>query len=74
MRAGSRGDGNYIAPRTYAGSLVALKVISVRYSGDPESRERFRRGARGRQLRHPNVAGFFVLAKPMLTDVSMRWN
>ena len=42
------------------GSLVALKVISARYSGDPDSRERFRREARAAaQLRHPNVAAVF---------------
>jgi len=42
------------------GSLVALKVISARYSEDPESRERFRREARAAaQLRHPNVAAVF---------------
>jgi serine/threonine protein kinase len=42
------------------GSLVALKVISARYSGDPETRERFRREARAAaQLRHPNVASVF---------------
>lgn len=42
------------------GSPVALKVISTRYSGNPETRERFRREARAAaQLRHPNVAGVF---------------
>jgi serine/threonine protein kinase len=42
------------------GSLVALKVISARYSGDPDSRDRFRREARAAaQLRHPNVAAVF---------------
>jgi serine/threonine protein kinase len=42
------------------GSLVALKVISARYSGDLGSRERFRREARAAaQLRHPNVAAVF---------------
>jgi len=42
------------------GSLVALKIISARYSGDPDSRERFRREARAAaQLRHPNVAAVF---------------
>ncbi|HEX3231115.1 MAG TPA: hypothetical protein VHQ95_19205, partial [Pyrinomonadaceae bacterium] len=42
------------------GSLVALKVITARYSEDPESRERFRREARAAaQLRHPNVANVF---------------
>src|SRR5438093_12559262 len=41
-------------------SSVALKVICDRYSGDPETRERFRREARAAaQLRHPNVAGVF---------------
>jgi len=42
------------------GSPVALKVINSRFSGDPETRERFRREARAAaQLRHPNVAGVF---------------
>jgi serine/threonine protein kinase len=42
------------------GSPVALKVINARFSGDPETRERFRREARAAaQLRHPNVAGVF---------------
>jgi TolB-like protein len=42
------------------GSPVALKVISARYSGNPEARERFRREARAAaQLRHPNVASVF---------------
>jgi serine/threonine protein kinase len=42
------------------GSLVALKVISARYSGNPDSRDRFRREARAAaQLRHPNVAAVF---------------
>jgi serine/threonine-protein kinase len=41
-------------------SPVALKVISTRYSGNPEARERFRREARAAaQLRHPNVASVF---------------
>jgi len=42
------------------GSSVALKVISARYSGNPEARERFRREARAAaQLRHSNVASVF---------------
>src|SRR4029077_5635744 len=42
------------------GSPVALKVISARYSGNPEARERFRREARAAaQLRHANVASVF---------------
>ena len=50
----------YRAQDLTLGSPVALKVISARYSGDPESRERFRREARAAaQLRHPNVAGVF---------------
>jgi serine/threonine protein kinase len=50
----------YRAKDLTLGSLVALKVISARYSGDPETRERFRREARAAaQLRHPNVAGVF---------------
>ena len=39
----------YLAKNLTLGSLVALKVITARYSEDPESRERFpSRGARGR--------------------------
>lgn len=50
----------YRAQDLTLGSLVALKIISARYSGDPETRERFRREARAAaQLRHPNVAGVF---------------
>jgi serine/threonine protein kinase len=50
----------YRAQDLTLGSLVALKVISARYSGHPETRERFRREARAAaQLRHPNVAGVF---------------
>ena len=42
------------------GSPVALKIISARYSGNPEARERFRHEARAAaQLRHPNVASVF---------------
>jgi serine/threonine-protein kinase len=42
------------------GSPVALKVISARYSGNFDARERFRREARAAaQLRHPNVASVF---------------
>ena len=42
------------------GSAVALKIISARYSGNPEARERFHREARAAaQLRHPNVASVF---------------
>ncbi len=42
------------------GSHVALKVISARYSGDQDARERFRREARAAaQLRHPNIATVF---------------
>lgn len=41
-------------------SPVALKVISARYSGNFDARERFRREARAAaQLRHPNVASVF---------------
>ncbi len=41
-------------------SPVALKIISARYSGNPEARERFRQEARAAaQLRHPNVASVF---------------
>lgn len=50
----------YRAQDLTLGSPVALKVISAPYSGDPETRERFRREARAAaQLRHPNVAGVF---------------
>ncbi len=50
----------YRAQDLTLGSLVALKVITARYSEDPESRERFRREARAAaQLRHPNVASVF---------------
>src|SRR6266550_2503565 len=50
----------YRAKDLTLGSLVALKVITARYSEDPESRERFRREARAAaQLRHPNVASVF---------------
>ena len=50
----------YRAQDLTLGSLVALKVITARYSEDSESRERFRREARAAaQLRHPNVAGVF---------------
>src|SRR5713101_580255 len=50
----------YRAQDLTLGSSVALKVISARYSGDPETRERFRREARAAaQLRHPNVTGVF---------------
>jgi serine/threonine protein kinase/tetratricopeptide (TPR) repeat protein len=42
------------------GSPVALKVISTRYSADPEARARFRREAQAAaQLRHPNVVTVF---------------
>ena len=42
------------------GSPVALKVISARYSNQPEARERFRQEARAAaRLRHPNVASVF---------------
>src|SRR5438874_13814960 len=41
-------------------SPVALKVISARYSGNFDARERFWREARAAaQLRHPNVASVF---------------
>src|SRR5919197_1228378 len=41
-------------------SPVALKVISVRHSGNLDARERFRREAQAAaQLRHPNVASVF---------------
>src|SRR5437773_6672541 len=47
----------YRAQDLTLGSLVARKVITARYSQDPEWRERFRREARATaQLRHPNVA------------------
>ena len=50
----------YRAQDLTLGSLVALKVISARYSGHPGTRERFRREARAAaQLRHPNVAAVF---------------
>ena len=50
----------YHAVDTNLGSVVALKVISARVSGDPRARERFRREARAAaQLRHPNVATVF---------------
>jgi len=50
----------YRAKDLTLGSLVALKVITARYSEDPESRERFRREARAAaQLRHSNVASVF---------------
>ena len=50
----------YRAQDLTLGSPVALKIISARYSGDPETRERFRREARAAaQLRHPNVARVF---------------
>ncbi len=49
------------------GSPVALKVISSRYSSDPEARERFRREARAAaQLRHPNVATVFHFGETSL--------
>jgi serine/threonine protein kinase/Flp pilus assembly protein TadD len=42
------------------GSVVALKTISARYSGNSRARERFHREARAAaQLRHPNVASVF---------------
>jgi serine/threonine protein kinase/Flp pilus assembly protein TadD len=41
-------------------SQVALKVISARFSDNPQAHERFRREARAAaQLRHPNVASVF---------------
>src|SRR5204862_8045330 len=50
----------YRALHVNLGSPVALKVISARYSGNSEARERFRREARAAaQLRHPNVASVF---------------
>jgi len=49
----------YRAQDLTLGSLVALKVITARYSEDPESRERFRREARAAALRHSNVASVF---------------
>jgi len=50
----------YRAQDLNLGSAAALKIISARYSGDPETRERFRREARAAaQLRHPNVAAVF---------------
>jgi serine/threonine-protein kinase len=50
----------YHAVDTNLGSVVALKVISARVSGNPSARERFRREARAAaQLRHPNVATVF---------------
>src|SRR5437667_7428527 len=54
----------YRAQDLTLGSLVALKVISARYSGDPETRERFCREARAAaQLRHPNVSTAIHLSK-----------
>ncbi len=50
----------YRALDTNLDSLVALKIISARYSGDPGARGRFQREARAAaQLRHPNVASVF---------------
>lgn len=50
----------YRALDTNLGSLVALKVISARYSGDSKASERFHREARAAaQLKHPNVASVF---------------
>jgi serine/threonine protein kinase/tetratricopeptide (TPR) repeat protein len=50
----------YHAVDVNLGSPVALKVISARYSGDANARERFRREAQAAaQLRHPNVATVF---------------
>src|SRR5947207_113691 len=50
----------YRAVDVNLGSPVALKVISARYSGNFDARERFRREARAAaQLRHPNVASVF---------------
>jgi serine/threonine protein kinase/tetratricopeptide (TPR) repeat protein len=50
----------YRAVDVNLGSHVALKVISARYSGNSDARERFRREARAAaQLRHPNVASVF---------------
>src|SRR5438876_11792505 len=54
----------YRAQDLTLGSLVALKVISARYSGDPETRERFCREARAAaQPRPPNGASVFHLAE-----------
>ena len=50
----------YRALDTNLDSLVALKIISAGYSGDPRARGRFQREARAAaQLRHPNVASVF---------------
>lgn len=50
----------YRAHDVNLGSRVALKIISSRYSGQAEARERFRREARAAaQLRHANVASVF---------------
>jgi serine/threonine protein kinase len=50
----------YRALDSNLGSLVALKVISARYSGDSKARERFHREARvAAQLRHRHVANVF---------------
>ena len=50
----------YRAQDLNLGSQVALKVISARYSGDEDARERFRREARAAaQLRHTNIATVF---------------
>ena len=50
----------YRAVDVNLGSPVALKVISARYSGNSDARERFWREARAAaQLRHPNVASVF---------------
>ncbi|MGI8957362.1 MAG: protein kinase domain-containing protein [Chthoniobacterales bacterium] len=52
-------------------SPVALKIISARYSGNPEARERFRHEARAAaQLRHPNVASVFHFGE---TEASQRF-
>ena len=65
----------YRAQDLTLGSLVALKVISVRYSEDLESRDRF--AAKRARLHNCGTLTSlvsFILVKPTLADVSMRWN
>ena len=46
----------YLAHDLRHNRQVALKVISARYSGDPESRERFRRETEAvARLQHPGI-------------------
>ena len=65
----------YHAVDVNLGSPVALKIISARYSADAKARERFRREARtAAQLRHPNVATVFTLAKLRPGSVFTQWS